>query len=38
MARQLGGDAALMASIIAFQTAFGLLTVPLALVMLNMTF
>ncbi len=36
MARQLGGDAALMASIIAFQTVVGLLTVPLALILLNL--
>lgn len=36
MARQLGGDAGLMARIIAFQTVLGLVTVPLALVLLNM--
>ena len=36
MARQLGGDAALMAGIIAFQTLLGLLMVPLALVLLNL--
>lgn len=34
MARQLGGDAPLMAGIIAFQTVLGALTVPLTLVLL----